>query len=174
MTARILIVENEAITALDLEETLSDAGYFIAGVAASAREALELAQSNPPDLALLDIGIAGPVDGVDLANALQESFVLAHVFLTGHNEPETRARADRTNPLGYIVKPFEDSQLLAGVNIALCRHERRCKALAALHSPFLMDRHFQVLQPAVSVGAACPMEPQCSSRFAPPLAAAAR
>ena len=64
-----------------------------------------MAKRSPTDLALLDIGIAGGVDGIELARRLQEDFSLAHVYLTSHIEPAVCIRAKDTGPLGYIVKP---------------------------------------------------------------------
>lgn len=102
------------------------------GIAASANEAFELAKRSPPDLVLLDSGLADSVDGIELARRLQESFSLAHVYVTGHIEPEVIARANRTSPLGYVVKPFCDAELLTGIEIALCRSRRRCRAASDL------------------------------------------
>lgn len=162
MAERILIVEDEAIPALDLEEALTEAGFVVTGVAASTPEALVLAESNPPDLALLDIHLKGSIDGVNLAEALHERWVVAHVFLTADTKPETLARANRTDPLGYIVKPYEDDELLSGIEIALCRHRQRCRALSDMRAPFVVDQRLPVLQAAPG---ACPMEPQCSAQL---------
>jgi len=165
MKMRILIVENDAVTALDLEGLLIEADYFVTGIAASANEALEMAERSPPDLALLDIGIAGGVDGIELARRLQEDFSLAHVYLTGHIEPAVVIRANHTGPLGYFVKPFEDAELLIGIAIALCRSGLHCRGASILGAPapFVVDRSFQVFQPVRLAADVCPMELQCTS-----------
>lgn len=123
---RILIVKNDAVTALDLEGLLVEADYSVTGIAASANEALGMAKRSPPDLALLDTAPADGVDGIELARGLQEDLFLAHVYLTGHIEPAVLIRANHTGPVGHIVKPFEDSELPIGMAIALCRKGLQC------------------------------------------------
>jgi len=168
MITRILIVEKDAVTALDLEGLLIEADYSLTGIAASASEALELAKRSPADLVLLDIGIAGSVDGIELARRLQESFSLAHVYVTGHIAPEVLVRANQTSPLGFIVKPFKDAELLTGVEIALCRSRQHCRAASDLGAPdpFVVDRHFPLVRAIGAAGGSCRMELQCSSRLA--------
>lgn len=166
METRILIVENDAVTALDLEALLTEAGYIVSGIAASANEGLELARATAPNLALLDIGIAGRVDGIELALSLRQRFSLAHIYLTCVSGPDVVGLANRTQPLGYIAKPFDGAELLTGINIALCRQEQRCKAASAVRSPspFVIDRRFSAQQSPEIVPGACPMEVQCSPR----------
>lgn len=146
MKTRILIVENDAVTALDLEGLLIEAGHFLTGIA-SANEALKIAKRSPPDLVLLDIGIAGSVDGIELARRLQECFSLAHVYVTGHIEPAILLRANHT-----------------GIEIALCRNGQRCRAASNLGAPapFVVDRSFPVSRPVRIAGDVCPMELRCS------------
>jgi CheY-like chemotaxis protein len=165
MRTRVLIVENDAVTALYLEGLLIEADYLLTGIAASPNEALELANRSPPDLVLLDIGIVDSVDGIELARRLQESFSLAHVYVTGHSEPEVLVRANHTSPLGFIVKPFDDVGLLTGIEIALCRSGQRCRAASDLGAPapFVMDRHFPAFQPLAIARDVCPMQRRCSS-----------
>ena len=155
---KILIVEDEAVTGLDLEEMLVGDGYQVAGAAASAKQALELVEREIPDLALLDITIAGSIDGIVLGGILQQRYDLAHVYLTAHTEPEVRKRASTTSPLGYIVKPFSDQELLAGVRVACCRKETKCKAVPIDRQPFVVDQHFPLIRKASS---ACPMQEVC-------------
>ena len=168
MKPRILIVENDAATALDLEGLLTEAGYFLTGIAASANEAVEMATGSPPNLVLLDIGIAGSVDGIELARWLQESFSLAHICVTGHIEPAVLARANHTNPLGYIVKPYNDAELLIGIEIALCKHGQRCLGANAPSppAPFVVECTFPNSQLVTIPGEACSMELRCSSHLA--------
>lgn len=165
---RILIVENDAVTALDLEGLLTEADYLLTGIAGSANEAFELARRSPPDLVLLDIGLVGSVDGIELARRLQDGVSLAHVYVTGHMEPDVLVRANRTGPLGFVVKPFCDAELLTGIEIALCRSRQQCRAASdsGAAAPFVVDRHFPLLQAMQTSGRACRMERQCSSHRA--------
>ena len=168
MKMRILIVENDAVTALDLEGLLTEADYFVTGIAASAKEALEMAEQSPPDLVLLDIEIAGGLDGIELARRLREDFSLEHVYLTGHIEPAIYIRANHTGPLGYIVKPFQDAELLVGIAIALCRSGLHCPAaghwgVPASFASFVTGGFFPSSQRARVGEGVCPMELRCSS-----------
>lgn len=168
MKPRILIVENDVVTALDLEGLLVEADHSLTGIAASANEALKMAKRSPPDLVLLDIGIEGSVDGIELARRLQESSSLAHIYVTAHIEPAVIIRANDTNPFGHIVKPYKDAELLVGIEIALCRNGQRCRAASNLGAPapFVVDRPFPVSQPVRIAEDVCPMELRCSSHLA--------
>ena len=163
MGMRILVVEKDAATAMDLEGLLTDAAYCVTGVAASVEEAYELARQGRPDLALLDLDIVGGLDGIDLARRLYEDFSVRHVYLSGYTEPEVIARANRTDPLGYLVKPYTEAQLLACIKVARCRNERNCAASDAPGSstPFVLDVKFLSSRPAVFAKERCPMEHRC-------------
>lgn len=163
MGMRILVVEKDAATAMDLEGLLTVAGYCVTGVAASMEEAYALARHSRPDLAVLDLDIAGGLDGIDLARRLYEDFSVRHVYVSGYTEPEVIARANRTDPLGYLVKPYTEAQLLACIEVARCRNERNCAASYAPGSstPFVLDVKFLSSRPAASAGEGCPMEIQC-------------
>ncbi len=114
----VLIVEDEWIVARGVQQTLETAGFVVSNVAASAAEALSAVAQARPDLALVDIVIQGPVDGVDLACQLRELHDIPSVFLTAHADQHTMQRALRAAPLGYVVKPFQETQLLSSVRVA--------------------------------------------------------
>jgi PAS domain S-box-containing protein len=122
--ARILIVEDERITAEDLSDILTGLGYTVAGVESKAEAALETARRTRPDLVLMDIHIQGDVDGVEAACELRESFDIPVIFLTAHSDKETLERAKKAEPLGYIVKPFQEPELRASIEMALYKHSR--------------------------------------------------
>src|SRR5688572_29302047 len=96
--ARILIVEDEYFVALDLEHRLLDAGFEVVGIAATAEDAFELAASRKPDLAIMDIRLAGLRDGVDAAVELRTRLGVPSVFGTAHVDPQTRRRAEQARP----------------------------------------------------------------------------
>src|SRR4029079_16644125 len=124
---KILIVEDERITAEDLEEVLKDLGYQVSGVVSSSEEAIREAQRNPPDLVLMDIRIRGEIDGAETALLLRERYDVPVVYLTARADRDTLERAKQSRPLGYIVKPFHEAELHASVEMALYkhRHDRR-------------------------------------------------
>ncbi len=114
----VLIVENEWIVARGLQKTLEAEGYAVTGVVSSAHDALSSVEQCRPDLALLDIVILGPVDGVDLACQLRERYSIPTIFLTASSDPQTMQRALCAAPVGYVVKPFQESQLLSSLRLA--------------------------------------------------------
>jgi CheY-like chemotaxis protein len=108
---RILIVEDEALTAQDIRWSLEKIGYAVTGVVASGIEAIQRIEESPPDLVILDIFIKGPIDGIETANKITKRFDIPVVYLTGHTDKITIGRAKKTNPAGYILKPYADEKL---------------------------------------------------------------
>ena len=127
MPARILIVEDERITAEDLRDILTDLGYTVTGSVSSGAEAIAQAEEAPPDLALMDIRIKGEMDGAETARILRERFNIPVVYLTAHADTSTLSRAKLAQPLGYIVKPFQETELHASIEIALHKHREDLK-----------------------------------------------
>src|SRR5271170_2751891 len=127
MSARILIVEDERITAEDLRDTLTDLGYSVTASVSSGAEAIAQAAQNPPDIALMDIRIRGDMDGTEVAVVLRERFNIPVIYLTAHADGPTMARAKDAGPLGYITKPFQEAALHASIEIALHRHREELK-----------------------------------------------
>src|SRR5258706_4978460 len=122
MPARILIVEDERITAEDLRDILTSLDYSVVASVSSGADAIALAEETQPDLALMDIQIKGVMDGTETARVLRERFNIPVIFLTAHADSGTVARAKSAAPLGYIVKPFQDGHLTASSDIALNVH----------------------------------------------------
>lgn len=116
---RILIVEDDYFVAIDLEHRLKEAGFAVVGVAACAEEALELAATEKPVLALMDIRIAGARDGIETAIELQKSFGIPSIFATAHGDEATRKRAEEAQPRGWLQKPYSSAALIEAVRSAL-------------------------------------------------------
>ncbi len=123
--ARILIVEDEAIVAFNLQERLQHMGYRVAGVADSGRECLSMVDTQRPDLVLMDIHIKGDMDGIEVAVALNHLPLGAVpvIYLTAYSEDATLERARLTHPYGYLIKPFSEHELHATIQMALERHQ---------------------------------------------------
>lgn len=115
----ILIVEDEALIASYIKEVLGESGFLVAGVAASGREALSLAAESSPALALVDIRLTGPIDGIELACRLRQEFDVPSIFLSGLIDAETAERAQVARPLGFLPKPFRPSQVFNAIQRAL-------------------------------------------------------
>jgi signal transduction histidine kinase/AmiR/NasT family two-component response regulator len=120
--ARVLVVEDEQIVALELKERLSRLGHSVVGVVGSGEEAIERARSLVPDLVLMDIKLQGEMDGIEAAEAIRRAVDLPIVYLTAFADAATVRRAKVTEPYGYIVKPFQERELNVVVEVALYRH----------------------------------------------------
>ncbi len=121
----VLIVEDEAIVAQDLRQTLAEQGYDAFAVATSAEEALARASDRRPDVVLMDIRIRGDADGIAAARALRERFNTPVIFLTAHADARTLARAKATEPSGYLLKPVKSSELKITIELALHKQASR-------------------------------------------------
>jgi CheY-like chemotaxis protein len=115
----ILIVEDDALVASYIEEVLAGSGFRVAGIAASSTEALSLAAENRPRLALVDIRLAGPIDGIELACLLRQKYAVPAIFLSALADADTTDRAQAARPLGFLHKPFRPSQVFNAIERAL-------------------------------------------------------
>lgn len=120
--ARILLVEDDYFVALELESRLSEAGFEVVGIASTAEEALEMAASGMPELAIMDIRLGGPRDGVDAATELLAKLGVPSIFATAHADRETRRRAERAKPIGWLQKPYSSESLIVLVNRMLAKN----------------------------------------------------
>ena len=109
---RILIVEDNELNMKLLNDVLEAYGYDIVKTASGAA-VLELARQHRPDLVLMDIRIKGDMDGIEAAREIRERFDIPAVYLTAHADRETLDRAKLAEPLGYLIKPFHEAELLA-------------------------------------------------------------
>lgn len=121
-TPEILIVEDEAIVAMDIAGCLKSMGYGISGIAPSGAAALENATARRPDLALVDIKLRGEMDGTEVARQIRDLLDVPVVYLTAYADAETIDRAKVAEPFGYLVKPFDPRSLAATVELALYKH----------------------------------------------------
>src|SRR5260370_2349249 len=124
VTARVWIVEDEAMVATDIADVVADAGFAVSGVASSGAEALLIAAEEGADLALVDIKLAGPMDGIEVARELRSRNGIGTIFLSGTDDPAVIQRAEIAAPLGFLQKPFLPSQEFNAMNRALKRAAR--------------------------------------------------
>jgi len=113
----ILIIEDEVLIANQIELLLKMNGYNCVGIALDYTGALELLESNPVDLILLDIKISGFKDGIDIAKYINKNLRLPFLFLTSYNDVETLNELKHLNPIGYINKPVNDATLLTNIDL---------------------------------------------------------
>src|SRR6266487_1325266 len=122
MALRVLIAEDETIIRLDLKQILERAGLEVCGEARDGGEAVELARTEEPDLAILDVKM--PIlDGIDAARRILDERPNPIVMLTAYGQDELVARAIEAGVFGYLVKPFREQDLLPAIHTARARHE---------------------------------------------------
>ncbi len=119
---RVLIVEDERIVAMGIKQMLISLGYTVAGIASSGEDAIRKTELTFPDLVLMDIMLKGDVDGIEAAKEIKSRFDIPVVYLTACSENKIVERAWKTNPSGYIVKPFDERDLQKSIDVALRRH----------------------------------------------------
>jgi signal transduction histidine kinase len=123
----ILIVEDEIIIARDIQAQLVGMGYAVAGHVVSGQEAVASADALRPDLVLMDIQLAGSMDGIVAAQAIRDQFFIPVVFLSAFAADAIIARAKLTEPYGYILKPFSERELHTVIEMALYKHQAESK-----------------------------------------------
>lgn len=123
-THEIMIVEDEAVIALRLQQVLTTMGYVVTGIAYSGEDALENIRSLRPDLVLMDIKIPGKIDGIDVAEIVKSELDIPVIFLTSYSGIKIINRAKKAEPYGYIVKPYQDREIKAAIEVALYKKEK--------------------------------------------------
>lgn len=121
----ILIVEDEPLIAADIAMHLDNMDFRVSGIAYDSAEALYQLQYHTPDAVLLDVNLNAPLDGIEIAQIIKEKYQLPVVFLTSFSDRTTLERAKKTDPAGYIVKPFDERNLLATLEISLYNFAQR-------------------------------------------------
>lgn len=124
---RILIVEDEAIAAIDIERALRKMGYRVCGRAGSDEEAIRLVREAKPDLILMDIHLRGSYDGINTAEHVRAELDIPVVYVTASYEEALLNRAKQTGLYGYVVKPFREVELYMAIEIALYKHQAEKK-----------------------------------------------
>ena len=119
---KILVVEDEVMVAMTLEDTLEALGYEVVGTADNGGDAIRLAAGKEPDLILMDIRIRGEIDGIEAAERIAENLDIPVVFLTAHSDEQTLMRALKTQPYGFLIKPFRERELYSNIEMAIHKH----------------------------------------------------
>ena len=120
--ARILIADDDLITRMELSEMLDSAGHDLVGEAETGQQAMQMARNFQPDLIVMDIVMPGGMDGITAAERIKKESDTAIVFISGYGDPEYIERAKKLEPFGYVMKPFEEREVNAFIEIAL--HKR--------------------------------------------------
>ena len=121
-SASVFIVEDEALIAMELRDRLMSLGYTVSGTASRGEQALEAIAANPSRVVLMDIHLAGTLDGIETAARLRARTDVPIIFLSAYSDAELLRQAGRVEPFGYLVKPFEERELHATIQMALYKH----------------------------------------------------
>jgi len=149
---RILVVEDEVIVARDIQLQLSDLGYLPVGHCTDGEDAVARAAELRPDLILMDIQLAGPMNGIEAARRIRAKSALPVVFLTAFASEDTIGQAKQAEPFGYLLKPFSERELSTVIEIAVHKHraeillQERTSALLEINTElanqkFALDQH---------------------------------
>lgn len=120
---RILVVEDESITAMEIEDRLKDLGYTVSGIVGSGEEAIIKAEETRPDLVMMDIHLKGEMDGIEAAEHIRKNFGIPVIYLTAYSDDQTLERAKITEPFAYIIKPFEERELHSNIEISFYKSQ---------------------------------------------------
>ncbi len=129
--AKVLIVEDEALVALDMKKTLEGFNFDVTDIANNSKTTLNSINSQRPDIILMDINLKGEKDGIDIATDIKKYMNIPVIYLTSYSDDNTISRAIQTNPVTYLLKPFRDEDLKS--NILLGLYKSSCE------ENFMMD-----------------------------------
>lgn len=128
-SVRVLIVEDEFITMDMLRDYLENSGYAISGDAMRADEAIDILERFDTDIVMLDINLKGEKDGIWLAEQIRQNYQIPFIFLSAYSDSATIERASKTNPYGYLVKPFTQPDIFAAIEVALKNYAKELRPL---------------------------------------------
>lgn len=136
---RILVVEDESILAMLIKRKLQNWGYEVVSWADTGEDAVNKAKETEPDLILMDIVLKGDMDGIEAAQQIREIMDVPIIYLTAYSNEEVLKRARITEPYGYILKPFRESEVNANIEMAIYKHRSEKKKREDIKNRVLAD-----------------------------------
>ncbi len=133
MHSSIMVVEDEIVVAMEIEEKLRAIGYDVVSICSNGEEAISGIEERRPDLVLMDIRLDGRLDGIETAELIRKRHDLPVVYLTAYADDATLNRAKLTEPFGYLVKPFSQTDLRTTIEVALYKHVQDSKTKESAH-----------------------------------------
>lgn len=125
--ARILVVEDQRIIALDLAATINRVGHEAIGIETKGERAVDAAGALRPDLIFMDISLAGKIDGIEAARIIYERFKIPIIYISGNHDESTIEKSKGANTYGYLVKPIDDSDISTVINTTMYRYDAENK-----------------------------------------------
>ncbi|OPX57418.1 MAG: two-component response regulator [Methanobacterium sp. PtaB.Bin024] len=148
--SRILVVEDEAIVAMGIKQKLEELDYQVIDIVYTGEDAVKTALETEPDLILVDIVLKGNMDGIEAASKIRKQLDVPIIYLTAYSDEEVLERARRTEPYGYIIKPFKKSELNANLEMAIYKHAKDKKKSETLKKKILADFYDFILSASTS------------------------
>ena len=121
--ARILVVEDQRIIALDLVNTIKRVGHEAIGIESKGEVAIEAVKNLKPDLVFMDISLAGEIDGIEAASVIREKYNTPVIYVSGNHDNYTIEKSKISNAYGYLVKPVDDCDISTIINTAIYRYD---------------------------------------------------
>ena len=122
MPDKILIVEDEVITAMDIKNMLKNFGFDVVGIASTGKDAINKAEEFRSDLVLMDISLKGEMDGIEAAEEIKSLYDIPVVYMSAFTDTNTFERIKFTNPYGFVNKPVSSELLLISIETAIYKH----------------------------------------------------
>ncbi|NQY73458.1 MAG: response regulator [Candidatus Margulisbacteria bacterium] len=141
---RILVVEDESISAMRLKKQIENHGFEVVGTVAYGQEAITLSQSTNPDLVLMDIQLKGDMTGIEAAKQIWKKQDIPIIFLTAYSDSDTMDQAKLSDPYGYIIKPYEVQQLFCNVEVAMHKHRITLELKKAQEEVAKKNKHLEI------------------------------
>ncbi len=132
MNEKILVVEDEKIIACDIQYCLEKSGYIVPAIVAYGQQAIEKAEELQPDLVLMDVMLKGNMNGIEAADQIIKLLNIPVIYLTAYSDEGTLKKAKLTQPFGYILKPFDENQLITTIEIVLSKYQQEAVMRKAL------------------------------------------
>ncbi|MDO9266269.1 MAG: response regulator [Sulfurimonas sp.] len=142
---KIIIVEDDEITALNLKLSLQKHGYDIIAVCDNAPQAKEKIEETKPDVIIIDISLQESNDGIELAKTIRQHYMIPFIYLTSYSDDDIIAEAIKTEPYGYIVKPFDPSSLHATIQMAIFKFEMENKRYEEINASKIDEQNIEKL-----------------------------
>lgn len=142
---KIIIVEDDEITALNLKLSLQKHGYNIIAVCDNASQAKEKIEETKPDVIIIDISLQESNDGIELAKTIRQHYSIPFIYLTSYSDDDIIAEAIKTEPYGYIVKPFDPSSLHATIQMAIFKFEMENKRYEEINASKIDEQNIEKL-----------------------------
>lgn len=146
MAKKIYIVEDEPLIADTIAHVLEKDGYEVCGIADNAKEALYDIDELKPDLILIDINLNGSVTGIELAEKINSKFKIPFIYLTSLTDEETINKVKKTNPSGFLSKPFNEAGLRSNIEISLFKYNQNKEEQKLIENSFFIKNKGELIK----------------------------